>query len=358
MEKSGKNFTIVTINHGRMEFTGLCGWRLQLVEEYYNSSMDDDPIIFAEYMARATTYKFEGNTFDYDEFQLNPYILTSLELKLTENELQEFSKLFIQNDGYLDHEDESVDNDLNNAAQKLYFSWVTHYKQMAAILNIGKLPKYLKPSEINTSPIIPITQAIDKEKSKDEKLYTNVKHDDQCKSCGDKVSFSFYVAHNEETNRSFTYCSVRCLELNKEKFSKYPKGLILYHFRRCSAYFKCLEIGNIRKMCVRKEVLSKNDNSMLLHNFCEPGQAGLILVTHKIHEYMKVFGKSSEKQFKKTLILTIITIFLSILNFAPLISNFFQGTSKKTENYFIENNKILTQLDILLRDLINMNRSK
>lgn len=164
---------------------------------------------------------------------------------------------------------------------------------------------------------------------------------DKCKSCGVEIEglYSWYnLKHELDADKSTSVCSIECLDDFREKeiLDQYE---IMEH-NRCSAYFECRDIGNLRRMCERVSNKSYRDISLIsLTNFCEPAQAGIILATHKISHVLKDFseqaeeqylnnknmmeqaGRESTKQFWITTWMTVLVIILTIINLVPTLIN-------------------------------------
>ncbi len=158
-----------------------------------------------------------------------------------------------------------------------------------------------------------------------------------CKTCNDSIGesyFWYYLRHETDECKSIVTCSKECLDefVNNHNCSDYE----IYEYSRCSAYFKCKEIGNLRNMC--ETVENKTYRSiipMVSINHCQPAQAGVILSTHKLTEVLMDFSKQTEeqflsnkkmmkqsakessKQFKITTWMTVLVIILTIVNLIP-----------------------------------------
>lgn len=150
-----------------------------------------------------------------------------------------------------------------------------------------------------------------------------------CKHCNSKVNNNFlwyYLKHLENEDKSIVLCSFDCLkeysEFNNYKMYEYE----IVEYTRCSAYFKCKEIGNLRYKCENKKSLTVKERFQpIITNFCEPGQAGIILATYRIHQILNEFAKEGEKQFKITMWMTILVIVLTIINLVPSIYSMFNN---------------------------------
>jgi len=155
-----------------------------------------------------------------------------------------------------------------------------------------------------------------------------------CVICGapiDKTFSWYYLVGEKGEFQNVSICSCNCLdtivkELNNDNYE-------IYEFSRCTAYYKCEEIENLRNKCEKIENKTyKSISPFLLSSFCEPAQAGSILSTHKLMEVLSEFSnqtekqflankemmetteKASSKQFKITMWMTILVIILTILN--------------------------------------------
>lgn len=189
-----------------------------------------------------------------------------------------------------------------------------------------------------------------------------------CKKCSQNLKNCFswyYLKNNISTRNSYAACCIECLEKvitehNNDVFE-------IFEYSRCSAYFKCEELDNLRKKCERVEnrtYIGLLDIS--IHNFCEPAQAGIIIATHNftkvLHEfseeskinYLKSYdlmnqsGEESKKQFRITTWMTILVIILTLINMYPV---FF----KKGE---IDYSEALIDIKNVLEDVKKQNDSQ
>lgn len=183
-----------------------------------------------------------------------------------------------------------------------------------------------------------IEDIIEEEKDCDEEDFTASK----CKICSEEIE-NLYTWYNLKPEYddvdSATVCSLECLNTFRDRYDSYNYEIIEHD--RCSAYFECKEIGNLRRMCERTSNKSYRDIMALsLTNYCEPAQAGIILSTHKL---MKVLGdfskqaeiqyqsskemieqgaKESKRQFRTTTWMTILVIVLTAVNLVVTFLNF------------------------------------
>ena len=164
---------------------------------------------------------------------------------------------------------------------------------------------------------------------------------DHCKICGEEMEslYSWYnLKHEYNRSKSTSVCSIKCLDAFREQYSTDDYEIIEHY--RCSAFFECKEIDNLRGKCERVQNKSYRDISTFsIINFCEPAQAGIILSTHKLTGVLKDFSKQTEqqylsnkemmeqgakesaKQFKITTWMTILVIILTVVNLVPTFLN-------------------------------------
>ena len=164
---------------------------------------------------------------------------------------------------------------------------------------------------------------------------------DKCISCGEEIGhlYSWYnLKHELDMDKSTSVCSIECLDTFREKGNLEEYEIIEHN--RCSAYFECRDIGNLRRMCERVNNKSYRDLAFIsLSNFCEPAQAGVILATHKITHVLEDFskqteeqylankmmmeqaGKESKKQFWITTWMTVLVIILTMVNLIPILKD-------------------------------------
>lgn len=162
--------------------------------------------------------------------------------------------------------------------------------------------------------------------------YNNV----ACTSCENLIE-DYYSIFSLEPNDDYynkeVFCSNNCLiayiENNRSSMYAYD----IYSHKRCTAFYKCEEMDNLRNKCSTSENLSVDDISRFLAvNMCESAQAGIILSTHKTYKVMEEFSfktdkqlrvfdevinsmsEESSKQFKINTNMTVLVIILTILN--------------------------------------------
>lgn len=226
-----------------------------------------------------------------------------------------------------------------------------------------------------------------------EKVIYNVEEEHQhspnfdscyCKICNQSINGTYswyYLCHIENKEKSFVLCSLACL---KKYYDKNPSGIIEYEiidYSRCSAYYKCKELDNLRDKCQQHENLTMvNILDKKIINFCESAQAGVILSTYKMNEILKDFsnqsqihakesnealkasasqnkqqfkesvkmleksGIESKKQFKITFIMTILTIILTVVNILVAVLTY-------------KNNDVVNELKTLNTKIIDINRN-
>ncbi|MDP3058045.1 MAG: hypothetical protein Q8N36_01080 [bacterium] len=156
----------------------------------------------------------------------------------------------------------------------------------------------------------------------------------KCKICGEPIEkgyFWYYLRSERDESKSISVCSKECLDklLKNGNYQNHE----IYEYSRCTAYYKCAEIGNLRGIC---ELVENKTNQSIFKlsvmNHCQPAQAGTILSTHKLTEVLRDFSKQTEqqylsnkemieqgakesaKQFKITIYMTILVIILTIVN--------------------------------------------
>ncbi len=185
---------------------------------------------------------------------------------------------------------------------------------------------------------------------------------DSCSICGAKVydkHFWFYEAYCDD--KVLLACSNDCMTKLNEQHSNIRH---IDEITRCSAYFKCKSISNLRNMCQKSEVkvgtVSKFNFSFKSRNFCAPADAGLIMSSHKNIKVLADFHATSEanhkalmdfvgeadnkstNQAKLTLGLTIFIIFLTIVNVGVACVPLFNDNSKsQLEQFLRESNPFL-----------------
>lgn len=261
--------------------------------------------------------------------------------------------------------------EMYKSLKELIPDWVTSLKGMELKLPIPDLD--FSPTSIDGDIYHSPKEILNKG---EEELHRPDFSGMKCEVCGELVEkdFSWYYLKSKNVDESNVICSHECLK----KF--YESGdnncFEIFEYSRCSAYYHCKEIGNLRNMCEHKKNKSYTkiiSPTRRIH--CEPAQAGLILSTHKMTNVLEEFsqesksqyesntklitksGKESRKQFRITTAMTILVIILTIVNLIPafsgensrmisILSNINTGTNELNE-LILQNNikreEILTQ---------------
>lgn len=151
------------------------------------------------------------------------------------------------------------------------------------------------------------------------------------------------------------FCSEACLNqyLEHNELTDYN----LVKLSRCSCYYDCKEIDNLRKMCEREEQIERNTHPLLpnihlLTPFCNPANAGIIKASLALKKQAEKSSRSSNIQFALNIFFTVIIILLTIGNFL-LVSN--DGTNdlmEKSNNNLnaihINSNQTVTAINNLI----------
>ena len=114
------------------------------------------------------------------------------------------------------------------------------------------------------------------------------------------------------------FCSTKCLDEfkknNSDKLEKYE----FYEINRCSCYYDCKELNNLRYMCEKEKILNYEPGAFFCNiqpkNFCEPANASIIKASINIHKEVKNLKKETTFQFKLTAAMTILVIILTLAN--------------------------------------------
>lgn len=163
----------------------------------------------------------------------------------------------------------------------------------------------------------------------------------KCKICEELIEdgyFWYYLRYERDESKSVAVCSKECLDklLKNGNYQNHE----IYEYSRCTAYYKCEEIGNLRGIC---ELVENKTYQAIFKlnavNHCQPAQAGTILSTHKLTETLRDFSKQTEeqhlsnkemmeqgakesaKQFKITTWMTVLVIILTVVNLIPTFLN-------------------------------------
>lgn len=217
-------------------------------------------------------------------------------------------------------------------------------KLWKSLYGVAGITDALRNSTVNAAflssgkPKKSVDDIIEEEQNDDDKDFTS----NQCKICGEEIEnlYSWYnLKHEYNSSKSTSVCSIKCLDAFREQYDADDYEIIEHY--RCSAYFECKEIDNLRRKCERAENKSYREisPSLIMSNFCEPAQAGIILSTHKLTRVLKDFSKQTEqqylsnkemmekgaeesaKQFRITTWMTVLVIILTIVNLIPTFLN-------------------------------------
>ncbi|PXV62163.1 hypothetical protein [Halanaerobium congolense] len=200
------------------------------------------------------------------------------------------------------------------------------------------IPKNYKPAtfknplfEYNKPSNKPFDDVLSEKTKEIEEKYQNkfvVDDNTKCEICQQEIEGNFnwyHIVDKRDSKNSKVICSLYCLKEFGENFEGDINKYNIIEKSRCSAYYKCRDISNLRKMCERTETLTEPKSALIsnIHNFCEPAQAGTVLATHKISQILDDFSEESNKQFRITKWMTILVIILTALNLVPIIKGFF-----------------------------------
>ena len=115
---------------------------------------------------------------------------------------------------------------------------------VAGITDVLKNTAFFNPQKSKKS----ITDIIEEEQDDDDNDFT----DEYCKICGkemDKLYSWYNLKHEYDRNKSVSVCSIECLDEFRKQYNA-DDYVIIEHYR-CSAYFECEEIENLRWKCER-----------------------------------------------------------------------------------------------------------
>lgn len=147
------------------------------------------------------------------------------------------------------------------------------------------------------------------------------------------------------------FCSKKCLKDFKDKNSEEIENYEFYRVNRCSCYYDCEELDNIRGICERKERLDYEPGLSLVslhpHNFCEPSDASIIKASINIHKEIKELKSETSVQFKLTAAMTILVI---ILTFANLYITLQNNTGAKVDDLNSDISPILISINNTLSE--------
>lgn len=237
---------------------------------------------------------------------------------------------------------------------------------MKSLQGVSGITDALRNSAVNTAFFSPgkskksVDDIIEEEQGDDDdKDFTA----DRCKICGEEMEslYSWYnLKHEYNRSKSTSVCSIECLDAFREQYNADDYEIIEHY--RCSAFFECKEIDNLRGKCERVQNKSYRDISTFsMINFCEPAQAGIILSTLKLTGVLKDFSKQTEqqylsnkemmeqgakesaKQFKITTWMTILVIILTVVN---LVTTFFNWGVNDYSEQLTNIESTLSEMDV------------
>lgn len=190
-----------------------------------------------------------------------------------------------------------------------------------------------------------IEEINDKEKSDNHEL------DDNCVICNKKINNHIFhslrkydfLDDGDELSECKNFCSGNCLKIFSEVDEKIVEEYEIYEMWRCTSYYDCRELGNLRKICERMERLDYESNNYIApqrKNFCEPANAGIIKASINIKKQLDESSKQNSYHFKLTVVMTVLVILLTVLN-----------------TYFMFINDGGSQLDIISTKLSEINNN-
>ncbi len=238
-----------------------------------------------------------------------------------------------------------------------------HYKKVQEILGLlGKTNKNI------ATPVWEVDSASSKKPVRDiineelQKLDTKINidyniYEQSCDICNEKVDnlfYWYYLKNTNNINESKVICSKHCLEKFYGEYEDNLDDFEISEYMRCTAYYKCREIDNLRNMCEKNKSLNKSDlfNDYVSSNFCDPAQAGIVLSTYKINEILKKFSKESTKQFWITVAMTILVIILTAFNTYPIIKDIFVDYPDKEVIQMQNINSSVSQINMKLDNIV------
>lgn len=152
-------------------------------------------------------------------------------------------------------------------------------------------------------PIYRDASEVIEEEENDLKEYVDFENS-QCKICNESINshyYWYYLKNSKDETKSFSLCCLKCLkeyqQLNPYEIDNYE----IIEYSRCTAYYKCKKLDNLRGKCEQSKNLTAKDRlTPLLINFCESSQAGVILSTYKMNEILEEFSEQSNMQYIKS----------------------------------------------------------
>jgi hypothetical protein len=163
-------------------------------------------------------------------------------------------------------------------------------------------PKYDFIRNIN-EPVNRVASEVIEEEEEDLKEYVDFENS-QCKICNKSINSNYYWYYLKNTkfeNKSFSTCCLKCLKEYQESNPYEIDNYEIIEYNRCTAYYKCKELNNLRGKCeLSKNLTAKDIFTHSFVNFCESSQAGVILSTYKMNEILKEFSEQSKKQYTES----------------------------------------------------------
>lgn len=122
---------------------------------------------------------------------------------------------------------------------------------------------------------------------------------------------TIYEKWTKNSNDHMNFCSATCLHDYQEEINNVDEYQ-LFEITRCSSYYDCLQIDNLRQMCTKEERLDYEPpligylSNLSLTNFCEPADAGIIKASLNIHKQLEESSSQNKWHFKLTATMTIL----------------------------------------------------
>lgn len=149
---------------------------------------------------------------------------------------------------------------------------------------------------------------------------------EECVVCHTNIdeNYNWFIVKNSSGTESII-CGYNCLKGFYNKNKKSINNCQLIEHSRCAAYFGCKKVNNLRGKCFKTYNLTEAGSMGVLYptNFCEPAEAGIIMSSDSINQTLEKFSEESKKQYKTTRCMTVLVIFLSVINVGIAIVNYY-----------------------------------
>lgn len=148
-----EDYTIETINEGKLGFTSLRGWREKLINDVIDDPRKVNCEIVAKTLLKYSLYQYKDIVINLERYKKEPQLFTAIELNLNSKEIEKFSECFFKEHKYLLDElktykiedyknvskvnQEEAENKYNwpeDPIKRVYLLWCKYYERNLKVL--------------------------------------------------------------------------------------------------------------------------------------------------------------------------------------------------------------------------------